>query len=142
MTAAYFFSNETKDEFVYVTDVGSHTLEFKTIAEKICKMKKWETTDKVVMMLMNSSNLTKYVYQNKKFDLMYNKEPKYDWIEIEVDEDEIESCCSECCEEYDSDYDDYDFDDIYDDRYDERDDYDDGYGYGYEDEFYESCDLY
>lgn len=142
MTAAYFFSNETKNEFVYVTDVGSHTLEFKTIAEKICKMKKWETTDKVVMMLMNSSNLTKYVYQNKKFDLMYNKEPKYDWIELEVNEEEIDDECCECCESdiYDDEYDDYDFDDVYDDRYDERDDYDDGYGY--EDEFYESCDIY
>ena len=141
MTAAYFFSNETKNEFVYVTDVGSYTLELKTIAERICNMKKWDTTDKVVMMLMHFNSITKYVYQNKKFDLMYNKDSKYDWVEIEVNENEIENeCCDECCND-DLDEDEYDeFDDIYDDRYDERDDYDDGYGY--EDEFFESCDIY
>lgn len=140
MTAAYFFSNETKNEFVYVSDLGSHTLEFKTIAERICNMKKWDTTDKVVMMLMDSSSLTKYVYQNKKFDMMYNKDPKYDWVEIEVSENEIENECDESCDECynEEEYD--EFDDIYDDRYDEREDYDDGYGY--EDEFFESCDIY
>jgi hypothetical protein len=139
MTTAYFFSNETKNEFVYVTDIGSYTLEFKTIAERILNMKNWDTTDKVVMMLMNSSSLTKYVYQNKKFTLTYDSEPKYDWIEIEVGEDEIETECESYYNE-DYEYDDYDVE-MYDDRYDERDD-DDGGSYGYEDEFFESCDIY
>lgn len=140
MTAAYFFSNETKNEFVYVTDVGSYTLELKTIAERISNMKKWDINDKVVMMLMNSSSLTTYVYQNKKFELSYDSDPKYDWIEIEVSEEEIESECDSNCDD-DYEYDD-DYDVEFDDRYDERDD-DDGYsGYGYEDECYECCDLY
>lgn len=141
MTTAYFFSNETKNEFVYVTDIGTYTLELKTIAERISNTKKWDTSDKVVMMLMNSSSLIKYVYQNKKFDLMYDSDPKYDWIEIEVNEDEIEN---ECDSDYDDDYEyDDDYDIEFDDRYDERDYYDDdGGSYGYEDEFYECCDLY
>ena len=94
MTAAYFFSNETKNEFVYVTDVGSYTLELKTIAERISNMKKWDINAKVVMMLMNSSSWTRYVYQNKKFELSYDSAPNYDWIEIEVSEEEIGGDCA------------------------------------------------
>lgn len=143
-SVAYFFSNETKNECVYVKDVGSYKFEMDVMAEKICHIKKWDASDKVIIMLLNTSSMVKYIYQNKQFIISNEHNEKYDSIEIEIDEDDImecNDCGSDCYDEYDYDLDDLgDIDDIYDDRYDERDD-DDG-GYGYEDEFYECCDIY
>jgi len=136
MANAYFFNNETKNECVYVKNTGTYLLEVESLVVRICQSKKWDSNDKVVIMFMNSQNLITYLYQNKKFDILKNKESKYDCIEIESNEVEIE----DDYEDYDDYDDDYDID-AYDDRFDERDD--DDYGYGeYEDECYECCDMY
>ena len=144
MANAYFFNNETKDECIYVKNTGTYQLEIDTLVRRICQSKKWETSDRVIVMLMNTQNLVTYVYQNDKFDFLISKESKYDCIEIESNEVEIQedNFDSENDSEDYSEYDDYNYDmDLYDDRYDERDD-DYGYDGGYEDEFYECCDMY
>lgn len=144
MANAYFFNNETKDECIYVKNTGTYQLEIDTLVRRICQSKKWETSDRVIVMLMNTQNLVTYVYQNDKFDFLISKESKYDCIEIESNEVEIQEDNFDYendSEDY-SEYDDYNYDmDLYDDRYDERDD-DYGYDGGYEDEFYECCDMY
>jgi hypothetical protein len=113
-------------------------MEIENIVETICQKKKWEASDKVVIIPLNDSMIS-YCYQNKRFQIEYKDNPKFEWIEIETNEDEI------CNEEsngfdnyYDSDYNQYD--EIEDDRYDEWYDYDEGYGY--EDESFECCDMY
>ena len=140
MANAYFFSNETKNECVYVKNTGTYLLEVESLVVRICQSKKWDSNDKVIIMFMNSQNLITYLYQNNKFEILRNKDTKYDCIEIESNEVEIEEDHDDdYYEDYD-DYDDYDID-AHDDRYDERDDDDYGSG-GYEDECYECCDMY
>lgn len=136
MANAYFFNNETKNEQTYVRNTGTCMLEIQNVVERICYEKKWDSKDKVIIMLMNTENLVTYIYQNGKFDFMKN-----DIIEIEsYDEDVYSEKDIEYESEYDDYYDEYNDEDVYDDRFDERDDYDTGYGY--EDEFYECCDIY
>jgi hypothetical protein len=138
MSRVYFFSNETKNEFVYASNVGTYSMEIETIVETICQKKKWEASDKVVIIPLNDSMIS-YCYQNKRFQIEYKDNPKFEWIEIETNEDEI---CNEESTGFDNDYDsDYNqYDEIEDDRYDEWYDYDEGYGY--EDESFECCDMY
>lgn len=141
--STYFFNNETKNECVYVKNTGTYTMEIENVISQVCEMKKWDKNDKVIIMIMDSQTMTRYIYQNGRFDICFKEDSKYDMIEIETDKNDIVNDCG-CCSEEDVDlYDeDYDFDEDYDDRYDERDD-DGGFSYGgYEDEFYESCDIY
>jgi hypothetical protein len=137
MPSVYFFSNETKNEFVYVNNIGTYFMEIEHIVEAICQKKKWEASDKVVVIPLNDTRMFSYCYQNKVFSIDYKNNPKYEWFEIETNEDEI---CNEEATGFEDDYDsDYNYEDIEDDRYDERDDYDEGNGY--EDESYECCDM-
>lgn len=135
MCAAYFFNNETKNESVYVKNTGTYTLEIETVASKVLQMKKWDVKDKIVIMLMDSNKMSRYIYKDNRFELCFNEDSKYDAIEIETHDDDM----SNDDELYDEDeYDEYDEMDDYDERdYDERD-----YDNGYEDEFYECCDIY
>jgi hypothetical protein len=138
MSRVYFFSNETKNEFVYASNVGTYSMEIETIVETICQKKKWEASDKVVIIPLDGKRMSSYCYQNKIFSFDFKNNPRYEWVEIETNEDEI---CNEESTGFDNDYDsDYNYDDIEDDRYDDRDDYDEGYGY--EDESFECCDMY
>jgi hypothetical protein len=141
MSRVYFFSNETKNEFVYVSNVGTYSMEIETIVETICQKKKWEASDKVVIISQDGKRMSSYCYQNKIFSFFdFKNNPKYEWVEIETNEDEICNEESMRFEDYDEDYDDYNYEDIEDDRYDERDDYNEGNGY--EDESFECCDMY
>lgn len=145
MTAStYFCNNETKNECVYVKNTGTYTMEIRNLISQVCEIKKWEKSDKVIILMMDSQNMTRYIYQNGRFDICFNEDSKYDMIEIETDENDVDNDCGCCSEdEYDLYDEDYDFDEDYDDRYDERDDDDGGFSYGgYEDEFYECCDIY
>jgi hypothetical protein len=138
MSSVYFFNNETKNEFVYVNNYGTYSMDMDKIAEYICNTKKWEVTDKVVIIPLNDKRIVSYCYQNKKFQIeytLYKDNPN--WIEIETNEDEVFNSEEVDYEDYDSDY---NYEDIEDDRYDDRDDYDEGNGY--EDESYECCDIY
>lgn len=138
MSSVYFFSNETKNEFVYVNNVGTYSMEIENIVETICQKKKWDVSDKVVVIPLNDTrtfsgiqlNDKHYCYQNKIFSMDYKNNPKYEWLEIETDKESKDNY---------EDYDDYNYEDIEDDRYDERDDYDNGNGY--EDESFECCDM-
>jgi hypothetical protein len=138
MSTAYFFNNETKNESVYVKNIGTYTLGIEVIANKILHMKKWETSDTVIIMLMDSKGMSRYIYKDNRFDLCFKEDSKYDMIEIETDENEC----------YKSEIGEDDYDEDYDDEYDEYDDYDErdyderDYDGGYEDEFYECCDIY
>jgi hypothetical protein len=134
MSSIYFFSNETKNEFVYVNNSGTYYMEIENIVETICQKKKWEASDKVVVIQLNDTRMFSYCYQNKIFSIDYKNNPKYEWFEIETTEDNYEDY-----ENYEN-YDDYNYDDIEDDRYDDRDEYDDCNGY--EDESFECCDMY
>ncbi len=140
MSAAYFINNTTKSECAYVKNTGTYTLEIETVVTKVCQMKKWDTSDTVIVMLMDSKNMTRYIYKDNRFELCFKEDSKYDFIEIETDENEV-------CEDnynFDEEYDEDEYE-IEDDYYDERDDYDErdyDCGYGYEDEFYECCDIY
>jgi hypothetical protein len=141
MSIVYFFSNETKNEFVYANNIGTYIMEIKNIVETVCQKKKWEVSDKVVIIQLDGKRMTSYCYQNKIFSVDYKNNPKYEWIEIETNEHEI---CNKdesmCFEEYTAeyDYDEYNFEEIEYDRYDDRYDYNDGY----EDESFECCDIY
>ena len=149
VSIVYLFRNETNNECVYVNNVGK--LEIESIVETICQKKKWEASDKVII-IAHDKRMGLYCYQNKDKCMgrycyqMKTMCSKYEWIEIETkDEDEDEDDEDEDDDYKDDDHEDYDYEyDKYDeidedDRYDERDDYE---GNGYEDEFYESCDMY
>ena len=147
VSIVYLFRNETNNECVYVNNVGK--LEIESIVETICQKKKWEASDKVII-IAHDKRMGLYCYQNKDKCMgrycyqMKTMCSKYEWIEIETkDEDEdddykYDDYKDDDHEDYDYEYDKYDEIDE-DDRYDERDDYE---GNGYEDEFYESCDMY
>lgn len=140
MANAYFFNNETKTECIYVKNTGTCQMEVDALVRRVCQEKKWESSDRVIVMLMNSENLMTYLYQNNKFVICFDT--KYDCMEIVTHSAEIEEDNFNY-DNYDSeDYDEYNDYDIEDDRYDERDDYGYGYDGGYEDEFYECCDVY
>ena len=136
----YFLNNETKNECVYVKNTGTYTMEIQSLVSQVCGIKKWEKSDKVIILMMDSTNMTRYIYQDEKFNICFKEDSKYDVIEIETNDNEIvEDFDCGCCSDYDEDdYDEDYFNEDYDDRYDEREDYDGGY----EDEFYECCDIY
>ena len=151
MSSVYFFSNETKNEFVYVNNVGTYSMDIENIVETICQKKKWEVSDKVIIISIDGKRMGSYCYQNKFFSFENN--PKYELVELETNEHEVadEEVEYEEYEDNDSDYNyeeieddsydsDYNYEDIEDDRYDDRDDYDEGNGY--EDESFECCDMY
>lgn len=143
-SSTYFLNNETKNECVYVKNTGTYTMEIQSLVSQVCGMKKWEKSDKVIILMMDSKSMIRYIYQDENFNICFAEDSKYDVIEIETDSNEVidnEDCDCGCCSDYDEEeYDEYDLDEEYDDRYDEREDYDGGYGY--EDEFYECCDIY
>lgn len=140
MANVYFFNNQTKTDCVYVRNTGKCSLDINVLVDRVCKEKKWEASDKVIIMLMNTENLVTYIYQNGKYDIVTSDES---CMEIETNEEiyeEEDDNFNYNEDDYEDYMEDYDIDEM-DDRYDERED-DYGYDGGYEDEFYECCDIY